>query len=119
MKEEIKDPNSAIYYVNTRRVQKKDNSKQYMKKDFLNQFTFAICPMDKTTAEEGKFIPVILQVIVPIDPEVEPYVLKNCIFDFAKYKEKDLKDDQEDKCDYIYEAADDKGLRLELTDLHA
>ncbi len=60
MKEEIKDPASAIYYVNTRRLQKADSSKQYIKKDFLNQFTFAVCPADKDTAEAGKFMPVIV-----------------------------------------------------------
>ncbi len=56
---------------------------------------------------------------MPIDPEVTPYVLRKCIFDYSKYKEKDLKDDKEDSCDYTFEAADNLGLRLELTDLHA
>ena len=47
---------------------------------------------------------VIYSVIVPIDPEKEPYVIKNCVFDYAKYKEKDEKDDKEKSnivCDHI------------------
>lgn len=36
IKEKVKDPESAIYYVNTRRIQKGDEQKQYIKKDFLN-----------------------------------------------------------------------------------
>lgn len=85
----------------------------------MNQFTFAVCPSNKDVAEEGKFNPVIMQVIVPIDPDVTPYTLKKCIFDLSKYKEKDLKDDKADSCDYTFEAADNYSLRLELTDLHA
>ena len=30
-----------------------------------------------------------------------------------------MKDDSEKSCDYKFEAADNLGLRLELTDLHA
>jgi hypothetical protein len=30
---------------------------------------------------------------VPTNPDIEPYVIENCIFDYAKYPEKDTKDD--------------------------
>ncbi len=43
-----------------------------------------------------------LSVVVPIDPSVEPYTISNCVFDFAKYKEKDVKDDKANSIIILY-----------------
>ena len=64
-------------------------------------------------------MPKIYTVVVPTDPSVDPYTLTNCIFDYSKYKKKDLADDKAKSCDYTFEAASDYSLKLELTDLHA
>ena len=57
--------------------------------------------------------------VVPTDPNEDPYTLTKCIFDYSKYKKKDLEDDRKNNCDYTFEAASDYSLKLELTDLHA
>lgn len=41
----------AIYYVNTMKIQQNDDSKSEMRRDFMNQFTFAILPADKETSD--------------------------------------------------------------------
>lgn len=58
-------------------------------------------------------------VVVPINPEHDAYTIKYCVFDYAKYKEKDLEDDEKKSCDYIIEESKDYDLELQLTDLHA
>jgi hypothetical protein len=50
--------------------------------------------------------------VIPINPEVDAYKMHNCVFDFAKYKEIDLRDDKKKSCDYDIEPSKDYSMEL-------